>query len=468
MGSRGYTRMTQKPQSQAVEHHVDVVVLGMGIAGEGVAGPLAELGLKVVGIENALVGGECPYWGCIPSKMAIRAAHALQEARRVGELAGSADVTPDWSLVAQRIRNEATDDWNDQVAVDRFVDKGGIFVRGKGRLSGPGRVVVGRDTFVAERAVVVATGTRPAVPPIPGLDGVEYWTNHEILEAKELPESMIVLGGGAIGLELAQATSRFGVKVTIVEALDQLAPREEPEAGALLAAVFEAEGIDVKVGRRAVEVSGGSESVAVRLDDGSEVTAERILVAVGRRSNIDDLGLETIGLDPAARILETDARGRAGEKLWGVGDVIGRGLFTHVAAFQAPIVRADILGEESHDFDASPLPAVTFTDPEVGSVGLTEAQARDAGINVAVGLQQVPHSARGWLHKAGNEGFIKLIVDVDRDVLVGASSAGPAGGEVLGMLALAVHAEVPVQAMRTMIYAYPTFHRGVEDALNNV
>lgn len=447
---------------------VDVVVIGMGIAGEGVAGPLAEQGLSVVGVERSLVGGECPYWGCIPSKMAIRAAHALQEARRVDELAGSATVTPDWGPVAQRIRDEATDDWNDQVAVDRFVGKGGMFVRGSARLDGPGRVVAGGDTYVARLGVVVATGTRPAVPPIEGLANAPYWTNHEFLEAKELPASMIVLGGGAIGLELAQASSRFGVDVTIVEALDRLAPNEEPEVGALLAEVFEGEGIAVRAGVTAVGVSHDGNDTTVSLDDGTTVTAERLLVAVGRKSNIDDLGLETVGLDPDARVLETDARGRAGDKLWGVGDVIGRGLFTHVAAFQAPIVRADILGEPSHDFDASPLPRVTFTDPEVGSVGLTEAQARGSGVNVLVGSQLVPHSARGWMHKVGNEGIIKLVVDADRDVLVGATSVGPAGGEVLGLLALAVHAKVPVSTMKTMIYAYPTFHRGVEDALNNL
>ena len=228
------------------EIEVDVVVIGMGIAGEGVAGPLAEQGLSVVGVERSLVGGECPYWGCIPSKMAIRAAHALQEARRVEGLAGSATVTPDWGQVAQRIRDEATDDWNDQVAVDRFVGKGGVFVRGSARLDGRGRVLAGGDLYVARLGVVVATGTRPAVPPIDGLADAPYWTNHEFLEAKELPASMIVLGGGAIGLELAQASSRFGVDVTVVEALDRLAPNEEPEVGALLAEVFEAEGIGVR------------------------------------------------------------------------------------------------------------------------------------------------------------------------------------------------------------------------------
>lgn len=453
---------------------VDLVVIGLGIGGEGVAGTLAERGLSVVGVETSLVGGECPYWGCIPSKMAIRAAHALEEARRVEHLAGRASVMPDWSLVAARIRDEATDDWDDQVAVDRFVGKGGHFVRGHARLDGPGRVVVGDDVFAARRGVVIASGTRPAVPPIPGLDSTPFWTNHDALEAKELPISVVVLGGGAIGLELAQTMRRFGTDVTIIEALDRLAPNEEPEAGAIIAEVLAAEGVDVRVGVRAEAVDGTDGEVRVHLSDESTVSAERLLVAVGRTANVDDVGLDTVGVDPEARFLETDAYGRVVrdgspvEGLWGVGDVIGRGLFTHVAAYQAPVVVASVLGEETHSFDASPLSRVTFTDPEIGSVGLTEDGAREAGIDVATATQEVPSSARGWMHKVGNEGIIKLVVDQQAGTLVGATSVGPAGGEVLGLLSLAVHADVPIETMRTMIYAYPTFHRAIEDALANL
>ena len=226
---------------------VDVVVIGMGVAGETVAGPLAEAGLSVVGVEAGLVGGECPYWGCVPSKMAIRAANALAEARRIDGLAGSSTVEPDWAPVAARIREQATDDWNDQVAVDRFVGKGGIFVRGRARLDGPGRVVVGDRVFEAARGVVIAAGTSPAIPPIPGLADVPYWTNHDVLEAKELPESVVVLGAGAIGAELAQVMARFGTRVEIVEAQDRVLPLEEPEVGEALAAAFGAEGIGVHV-----------------------------------------------------------------------------------------------------------------------------------------------------------------------------------------------------------------------------
>jgi pyruvate/2-oxoglutarate dehydrogenase complex dihydrolipoamide dehydrogenase (E3) component len=451
-----------------MSEQVDVVVIGMGVAGESVAGPLAEAGLRVVGVENGLVGGECPYWGCIPSKMMIRAANALTEARRVDGMAGSATVVADWTPVAARIREQATDDWNDQVAVDRFVGKGGIFVRGRARLDGPNRVVVDDRVFDVSRAVVVATGTSPAVPPIPGLSDVEYWTNHEVVEAKELPASIVVLGAGAIGSELSQVMSRFGTSVTIVEAQDRLLPLEEPEVGAALAETFTAEGIQVHVGVSAAAVRGTDDGIEVELADGTVLTAERLLVATGRRTNVEGLGLDTIGLGSDVRFIPTDERMRVTDGVWAVGDITGKGLFTHVGIHQGGIARADILDPDGPAPVDAVVPKVTFTDPEVGSVGLSEAAARDAGINVETALVQVPGTARGWLHSSGNEGLIKLVADQDRGVLVGATSMGPHGGEVLGLLSLAVHEATPIARLQSMIYAYPTFHKGIEDAVNQL
>src|SRR2546430_4643969 len=237
-----------------VADEVDVVVVGMAVGGEEVAGRLAAAGLSVVGIEHRLVGGEGPYWGCVPSKMMIRAANLLAEARRVPGIAGLATVEPDWAPVAKRIREEATDDWDDKVAVERFVKKGGRFVRGFGRLAGPGRVEVGDDVFQARQAVVIAVGTAPSVPPIDGLAGTPYWTNREAIEVEELPDSLIVLGGGAIGLELAQVFARFGVAVTVVEALDRLLAIEEPEASKLAATAFARDEIAVRTGAKAARV----------------------------------------------------------------------------------------------------------------------------------------------------------------------------------------------------------------------
>ncbi len=445
---------------------VDVVVLGMGPGGEDLAGRLAEAGLAVVGIEAELVGGECPYWGCIPSKMMIRAGNLLAETRRVPGMAGRSSVQPDFGPVAQRIRDEATDSWDDTVAVDRFVGKGGRFVRGRGWLTGPGQVTVGDTTFVAARAVVVNTGTRPSAPPIEGLAGLPYWTNREAISTESVPRSLLVLGGGAIGVELAQVFARFGSTVTVVEAAPRLVAQEEPEAGELLAKVLTAEGLQVRTGATVTKAAHGPEGFTLTVD-GTELTAEKLLVATGRRADLAGLGVDSLGLDPQAHWLETDdrLRVRGTEQLWAVGDITGKGAFTHMSMYQASIAATAILGEDGPPATYEAVPRVTFTDPEIGSVGLSEAAAREQGISVRVGSTEVPTTARGWIHKAGNDGFIKLVEDAGRGVLVGGTSVGPTGGEVLGLLALAVHARVPTQTLRTMIYAYPTFHRGVEAAL---
>lgn len=446
----------------------DVVVIGMGPGGEDVAGRLAEAGLDVVGIDRELVGGECPYWGCIPSKMMIRAAHLLAEARRIPGMAGASSVTPDWGPVAQRIRDEATDDWDDTVAVERFEGKGGRFVRGEGRITGPGQVEVGDRTITARRGIVVATGTSATIPPISGIDEVSYWTNKEAVEAKELPASMLVLGAGAVGVELAQTFARFGVTVTVVEAADNLVPMEEPEAADVLNEVFAAEGIETRTGVSVESVAADGPGVAVTLDNGEKLAAERLLVATGRRADLARIGLGAVGVDESERWVPVDKHQRVTDGVWAVGDLTGKGAFTHVSMYQSQIAVADILGQDHVPASYHAVPRVTFTDPEIGSVGLSESQAREEGIDVAVGSTKVPSTARGWIHKAGNEGFIKLVADRERDVLIGATAMGPNGGEVLGLLTLAVHARVSLPTLRQMIYAYPTFHRGVEDALRSV
>lgn len=443
---------------------VDVVVIGMGPGGEDVAGSLAAAGLSVVGIEAELVGGECPYWGCVPSKMMIRAANLLAEGRRLPGMAGEASTSSDFGPVARRIRDEATDDWNDQVAVDRFVGKGGEFIRGRGRLVSSDTVSVDAHEFRAGRGIVIATGTSPAIPPIDGLADTPYWTNREAVATLEPPASLIVLGGGAIGCELAQVFARFGSRVTVIEATDRLLPLEVPEAGAVVASAFAADGITVLTGTTASAVRHGQDGFHVTAG-GRDVSAERLLVVTGRRANLRDLGLERAGLPAEARFVTVDGQMRASDGVWAVGDVTGEGAFTHVAAYQARIATASILGNPLPDADYRALPRVTFTDPEVGSVGLSPDAARAAGLRIRVGSTQVPNTARGWLHKAGNEGFIELVEDTDAGILVGATSVGPVGGEVLGLLTLAVHARVPVSDLQSMIYAYPTFHRGVEDAL---
>jgi pyruvate/2-oxoglutarate dehydrogenase complex dihydrolipoamide dehydrogenase (E3) component len=397
--------------------------------------------------------------------MMVRAAGTLAEAGRVSALAGEAQVRPDWSRVADRIRREATDDWDDRVAAERFEGKGGRLVRGSAVLEGPGRVRVGDDTFVASRAVVLATGSESVVPPVDGLHEAGFWSNREAVAATEAPSSLAVLGGGAIGLELAQMFARYGTRVTVVESADRVLAAEEPEASQVVADALAEDGVELRTGAKAVRAAREDGQVVLGLEDGGEVRAGELLVAVGRRPRLRDLGVDTVGLDPEAPALTVDGRMRAGERLWAVGDVTGVGVFTHLAMYQAGIAIADILGRDGEPAEYRGLARVTFTDPEVGSAGLTEQAAREQGRTVRTGTSQVSRSARGWIHGPGGTGVIKLVADADEGVLVGATSVGPWGGEVLSMLTLAVHARVPVTALRTMIYAYPTFHRGVLDAL---
>lgn len=446
----------------------DVVVVGMGPGGEEVAGRLAEAGLDVVGIDAGLLGGECPYWGCVPSKMMIRAANLLAEARRIPGVAGSSQVSPDWSPVARRIRDQATDNWDDRVAVERFQGKGGRFIRGRARLTAPDQVEVDGRRITVRRGVVIGTGASSWAPDIPGLADVPFWTNRDAIKVEELPGTLAVIGGGAIAVELGQVFARFGVGVTILEVAPRLLPAEEPEAGALLEEVFGQEGVDVRTGVDISRVSHDGDRFTVTLGTGESVTADRLLVAAGRRPDLGSLGVEAIGVDAATGHLPVDEHMRVAPGVWAVGDVTGRGAFTHMAMYQAGIVIADILGRDGPVADYRAVPRVTFTDPEIGSVGLSEEGARAAGLSVRVGRAPVPSSARGWIHGPGNAGIIKVVEDRDRGCLVGALSAGPTGGEVLSMLALAVHARVPTETLRTMIYAYPTIHRAVEAALDDL
>jgi pyruvate/2-oxoglutarate dehydrogenase complex dihydrolipoamide dehydrogenase (E3) component len=455
------------PRTGAVtgDQEADVIILGLGTGGEDLSLRLLAEGLDVVGIEPSLVGGECAYWACIPSKMMIRAADLLQEARRVDAMAGQAHVTADWSKVATRIRTEATGGWDDSVAVARFESAGGHFVRGRGRLTGPKTVEAGGNTYTARIGIVIATGSRPFIPPVAGLTDVDYWTTHEAIAVETLPESLIILGGGAVGCELGQVFSRFGVAVTIIEGQQRLLAAEEPEASEVVLSVLEREGITVHFGSHAEAVASTDAGVEVNLGDGAVLSAERLLVATGRAVDTAELGLENANVSTSGRFVQVDERMSAGDGVWAIGDVTGTAMLTHVAIYQGSIVGDDILGRDSSGAEYSALPHVTFTDPEVGSVGLTEAQAREAGLDVIVSTKDVGLTFRGWLHGSGNDGLLKLVADRSTGVLVGATSVGPRGGDVLGMLELAIHAKIPVATMQEMIYPYPTFIGGIGEMI---
>ncbi|POH60950.1 dihydrolipoyl dehydrogenase family protein [Arthrobacter glacialis] len=459
---------------------VDVVVVGMGPGGESVAGELAAAGLKVVGVESGLVGGECPYYGCVPSKMMIRAGNAVAEGLRIPGLAGQAQITADFSVVAKRIRAEATDDWDDAVAAKRFTDKGGHLIRGTGRLAGPREVTVsmpdgGERTFRARLAVVLNPGTNPALPSDPSLSGTPFWTNREAVQATEAPASLVVWGAGPIAVELAQAFARFGSKVTVVARGPGLLSREEPQAAKLLAEVFHSEGIKILNNTNITAVRHSAGGFRIEATDSAgkvkRLRAEKFLVATGRTMALAPLNLSGAGIEWDGKTAPSvDPHLQLAEGLYLIGDAAGAGAFTHMSMYQGNIVSGHILAKHAKQADrgsaeSHAVPRVTFTDPEIGAVGLSEKQAREAGLSIRVGLTEVSASTRGWIHKSGNQGFIKVIEDTQTGVLVGATSMGPHGGEVLSALVLAVHARIPVATLKTMIYAYPTFHRAIAQAL---
>jgi pyruvate/2-oxoglutarate dehydrogenase complex dihydrolipoamide dehydrogenase (E3) component len=446
----------------------DLIVLGLGVAGIEVAQQAASAGLAVTAIERNLVGGECPYWGCIPSKVMVRAGDTLAEAGRVAGLAGEVTISSDWALVARRVR-ETTNTWDDAAPAKSLQERGVTLLRGTGTIRGPREITVNGHTVVAKRGIVVSAGTVPAVPDIDGIGAIAYWTNREAIETDRLPRSLLVLGAGAVGLELAQVFSRFGVQVTVIETKDHSLPMEEPENGAAMDEVLRSEGIELRTATTCLSVRPTDDGIAASFSSGETVEAERLLVATGRSADLRGLGVEAAGLSPDTGAVRTDDHLRAADGVWAVGDLTGHGAFTHVAYYQAQIAAADILDHPHAAADYSAVPRVTFTDPEVAGVGLTEAQARAAGLDVRVGSLPTADSDRGWLHGDGaGPGVVKLVADAQTGRLVGGSVMGPAAGEVIAFIGVAIRAGIPITTLQEFIYPYPTFVRGVKGALRRL
>lgn len=450
-------------RAETYDGDADIIMLGVGTSGEDLSLQLLDAGLDVVGIEAALVGGTCPYYGCLPSKMMVRSANLLKETDRINGMSGQASASSDWNQVAERVR-QLTGGWDDAGGVERFEKRGGRLIHGEGKLTGPRTVSVNGQSFKARKGIVIATGTKPVIPPISGLEQVSYWTTDDVIRLDSLPESIVFLGGGATSCELGQVLARFGVRVTIVEPGDRVLRLEEPEASEKVEKAFADDDITVHKGAKAREVELRGGSIVSKLDGGIELASERLVLATGRKTDLKNLGLESVGLDSSARFIEVDERMRAAEGIWAMGDVTGKAMLTHVALYQSAIIVADILGKEHPPAEYHAIPRVTFTDPEVGAVGFTEGAAREAGLDVVAVTKEIAATFRGILH-GSNGGIIKLVADRKTGVLVGATTVGTRGGEILGLLTLAVHARIPITKLRSMIYAFPTFTGGIGEAL---
>jgi pyruvate/2-oxoglutarate dehydrogenase complex dihydrolipoamide dehydrogenase (E3) component len=447
----------------------DVICLGAGPAGEAIGVELEGSGLSLAVIERHLVGGECPYWGCMPSKTLLRSAETLSEAERARELAASrVEFDVDYPKIHKRTMWMVRE-LDDSGAAKAIEDQGHTVVRGEGRLTGPRQVTVDGRELTANKAVVIATGTEPVVARIPGIEEVGAWTTREAVLADELPQRLVVVGAGPAGVEISQAFLRFGSQVHIFESASRVLALEEPEAGDYVQKKLVEEGLEVHCSTSVAKLDVEGGEIHVHCTDGSTVACDKLLATVGRRPNSDTLDMEAAGITADARgWIQVDPETlAAADGIYAVGDINGLGGFTHLSHYHGTVVGRRLRGENVRA-NHSAIPRVTYTDPEVGSIGLTEAQAREQGINVRVGSAEVMNSARGAI--AGEPGgLIKVVVDADSKLIVGATLVGPRSGEMLTEFTLAMRAAVPMPLLADTMHAFPTFARilqGVFDGLN--
>ncbi|MEU4361954.1 NAD(P)/FAD-dependent oxidoreductase [Promicromonospora sp. NPDC023987] len=448
-----------------MSEHVDVVVIGMGPGGEVAASRLLAGGKTVAVIERELIGGECAYWACIPSKTVLRPPEAAAGAERAAGVGGPQLDWPD----ARDYRDYMARHLDDSGQVDSYADQGAVVIKGEARLTTPGTVEIDARQLTADH-VIVATGSEAVTPPIPGLETVTVWTNRETYTARDLPRRAVIVGGSAAGVETAVFLARFGVQVTVVQRSPRLLAREEPPVGDLTQNLLNEMGVQVRNGTSPTRARAEGADSVLDLDDGTSVRGDVVILATGRAPRTDGLGLDTAGVRLGERgEIMVDEHCRAAEGVWAIGDVTAVMSFTHVAKYQGRIVADAILGRRPRAADYDGIPRVVFADPEIAAAGLTQAQADQASLRTVSTQTDLPATlARPWTYEREPRGQLGLLADADRRVLIGAWAVAPQAGEWIHQASLAIRAQIPIDTLLDQVAQFPTYTEGYLTALEDL